>query len=486
MKFDGMTTFFLTVGVGIITYSIPFIWNAYQKVISLKEKEARSDIEKIISDEVYGRTLRGFERCIQYPVGVLVFVLLMFIPFFSFGFGLFFLTIIFIYFLMIPAIFNKIIKKYTLTNKKLIELISLSELKFENVIKIFRELWGYNDNELEKGFNTNVRNIFVVFSKEIEKLLQEGHLNLGRIIDLLNDYEKHLSKRNIIYIVVYKEVFPKILEWHYAVWKEEYKLIGKNETGVWSNYNEISEKLDMIIRSTMERSLNEGHAYSFFESLEKHIKKYKNEKIDGAKHPYLYLENLPIYQEFFENIDKSSDTYDIWNHYFSKEWKVTIENYKKEIVSRIWFNKFFSWANGNIGRENREIDKSLDEVARGLFPEVSPIKWALILAYFSISWGDSRMKALIEWKRNFGFSMGGPVFWEGEEADIDKKFEEYINKTDEKTYELAAFLFKNGFTEINKYIAELKDLVFQYKNYPEKETRRREILQIFEGIKKYL
>lgn len=482
MKFDNQHTFFLTAGIGIITYSIPFIWNAYQEIISLKKKEVKNDIDGILKDETYSKSLLAFERIIQYPVGVLVFFLLVAIPFFSFGYGLIFLTLTFIYFLLMPVIFNEIIKKYSLTNKRLLELISKNKLDFKKNEKIFRELWDYGDTDLEKHFNTDFKTIFIVFSKEIDRLIESGYLKDKYVVGLLSDYEKYLSKRNIIYLVVYEEVFPKILEWHYEVWREEYNILGKNETETWGYYNEISEKLDEIIRTTLERSLAERYAFSFFDCLKKHVEKYKNEKIDE----HSYLESLPIYQEFFKKLKKSSESYDIMNHYFPGDWKVSVENIKKRIlISVIWLNGFMNWMRDRIDNPQDEYDDQINKAIGVLFPKVHTIYFPYILVFVVRSWMDNRrMESLIDNPPKFGGYYHYPLLdvSDKSEKDLDEERKKDWEMSKEYTIQLSILLFKANFKEIKKYIEELNVLELKYKNDDKKEYMRKELLDIFRKI----
>lgn len=485
MKFDSQHTFFLTVGIGIITYSIPFIWNAYQEIISLKKKEVKNDIDGILKDETYSKSLLAFERIIQYPVGVLVFSLLVALPFFSFGYGLIFLTLTFIYFLLMPAIFNKIIKKYSLTNKRLLELISKNKLDFEKNEKIFRELWDYGDVDLEKHFNTDFRTIFIVFSKEMDGLIESGYRKDKYVVELLSDYEKYLSKRNIIYLVVYDEVFPKILEWHYKIWKEEYNILGKNETEIWWYYNEISDKLDAIIRATLERSLAERHMFSFFDRLKKHVEKYKNEKIDE----HSYLENLPIYQEFFEKLKESSESYDIVNHYFPEKWKIKSESWNEDNLPPIvWWVKYFQWAHSRIDISDK-TDNDLDAVTECLIPNVEPGAWAIILTFVCRSWGGSafgdRIKTLIEYDNNFGHGSRMISIALATDEEMFKDFDEKQNEGEDEAVKLASILLYDRFRDVDKHIKELE---LQKNNYAGKsfeKNRAEYILKIFKKIEQF-
>jgi hypothetical protein len=362
------------------------------------------------------------------------------------------------------------------------QLISEDGINLDKSKKIFGELWNYSDIDLYENFNTDFRSIFKVFSQEIDKLITRENFENKYPINLLDDYAKYLSKRNIIYLIVYDEVFPKILEWHFAIWKKEYALLGKNETEAWGHYNEISYRLDVIIRTTLERSLAESHAFSFFDHLKKHIEKYKNEKIKN----HLYLESLPVYQEFFEKLKESPESYDIRNHYFPKEWKIESDTWNQSNMPPIvWWVKYFQWAHSRIDISDK-TDHDLDAVTECLIPSVDPRAWAIILTFACRSWGGSafgdRVKTLIEYNNNFGHG-NRMIFdtWATDE-NMSKALDEEQIKGEYEAARLANILLRDRFSDIEKHIKELE---LQKNNYEEKsfeKNRAEYILKIFKKI----
>jgi len=101
---------------------------------------------------------------------------------------------------------------------------------------------------------------------------------------------------------------------------------------------------------------------------------------------------------FFENIAKSTEKNDIWEHYFPKEWKITKNNLenKKNIIAKISRYKFLQWAQVRIWQAKEEFDRDLDDISRNLFPEVEPIIRARILIFIFTGYGRNRVKSVVE------------------------------------------------------------------------------------------
>jgi len=318
------------------------------------------------------------------------------------------------------------------------------------------------------------------------------------ISKLLNDFSNFINNRSIIFLVSLKEVFPIILEWHFRMWKKEYKYLGrKNELEKWSSYSEISRILDSILSRIQERSLKERKAFSFFNYFKKHAEKYKKEFIKNKDKQYYYRDSLfdIFYRIFFENIKDFPERYDIWRSYFPAEWKVTIGNLKNKecIISWISLNKFLQWAQERIEQGKEEFDQNLDDVSRNLFPEIDPIIWSKILIFVLSPYGENRVKSVIERAWNFGFAGRIRAYF-GDPADskkeFDKKMTEMMRLRGEveakKTFELSHFLFKREFSRdsLEKYIKDIE--ILKYKKDSLEETKRLQLLNIFKEMKKYL
>lgn len=293
---------------------------------------------------------------------------------------------------------------------------------------------------------------------------------------LLSDFSNFMGNRSTTFLTRIEGLLSNILEWHFEVWKKEQNYLGKEgKVEIWGIYGELSRTLDSIFRQIETRSLKERASFSFFEGLKKHAEKYKNESVSAR----FYIESLfnTFYQVFFQLIYDTPERFDIWNHYFPNEWKVTKSNLQnpENITTRIALKNFFEWAPKRIWKSKEEKDFSLNDVSSNLFPEVDPILWAKMLIFIFSPYGENRLRSVIQKPWNFGFIGRVKVYFGDGEEDIRKEYEE-----DEiRTFELAYFLFKKEFSMINlkSYIETLEKLSFPEES--EEERKRLILLSLF-------
>jgi hypothetical protein len=346
----------------------------------------------------------------------------------------------------------------------------------------------------------NEREFFKIFSITIDQLSKSTKKNLKTISKLLNDFYNSINNRSIAFLVIPEDVFPKILDWHFKIWQKKYKLSGKeSKLDKRSNYNEILRILNDIFNKIEERSFKERMAYSFFEHFEKHTEHYKKKLVENNKKRY-YIDSLfSIFcRVFFENVAKSPEKHDIWEHYFPEGWKIKKSNYEKNIITRELCSKFLQWARDIVLSDKKELARDLGNISSNLFPEVEPSLWITILLLFVYSrYKDNRMKmkSLIEIEHFWDF---GPI-WRVRIRDFSSSNGEAIRKMDEamqlaeeaemkNTFELACLLFREQFSKENleKYIKSLKELEPEYKEEPEKEKKRLYLLYAFNKMLKFL
>jgi len=488
--------FLLTVFVGMITFSIPFLWNAYQNILDKKKHTTGEKIENILAKEFYQKSIKFFEYFVQYPFGILVFLGLFIVPIlFSFELGIIFLTVVFVYFLFLPQIFQFIENK---SSTDLKSFLLNKEIKSSDVLKAFRELWQRRDEDIEKEFSIKPIHTFKYFSQKIEQLITSKELLLVK--KYFANFLAGINNRSIIFLVDSMEVFPKILEWHFQTWKKGYGLINKkDELEEWSNYHEILRILDSIIKIVQERALKERGSFSFFKQVKKHINKYQKEA--EGKHYYAKYFFMNVFcPVFFENVTDSPERHDIWERYFPQKWEITKNSLGNEenIIPNIILHEFLEWAQDKISKREEKFDKKLDDVSMNLFPEVKPIIWAKILIFVLSPYGESRIKSMIEHPWNFGF--GGRIrIYSGSTKDNK---EEFYKKMDERmqseekeevknTFELVYYLAKiyplfNQFQKENleRHIEELKGL--KYPKESREENKRLRLLNIFSEMLKFL
>ena len=337
---------------------------------------------------------------------------------------------------------------------------------FRDKIESWKSLW---DKKSDSGFKD--KEYFNLFSKEIDQLfLIDSGKELKLAEGLLTKFTENIEKRDLTFITVFDDFFPKILDWNLWIWRKQYADFAKDKEVTIKDsdkdisYINIDLAIDKIIKYVTEKSLSRQSAFSYFKHLEKHIEKHKNEIVIGEEHQYIYVEHIPIYRDILEKVSDSDSSYDIWNHYFPKAWKITPQNFKENIETRIWFKDFLDWAQSRIWQKtDDEWDKKLDEVSKELFPNISPSLWSRVITFVLSSWSDSRIKNVIESKRTVGFIGRIVTGWGGDEVSVETRLQESHINEEKETIELTLLLFGNIFTaeNIEGYIKELNGFDYQ-------------------------
>ncbi|MEM3641410.1 MAG: hypothetical protein QXH37_05780 [Candidatus Bathyarchaeia archaeon] len=343
--------------------------------------------------------------------------------------------------------------------------------------------------------NINVQNekeFFKIFSLIIENKMKTVKQDLMIVSRLLNDFLSFIKARSIIFLVVFEEVFPKILDWKFMTWKKEHEHLGQQEdknSSVWIHWFEISRILNLIVKSIEERAFEERHAYLLFKHLQQNINAHKDEYIVIKERKRYYAEDLLgiFYQVLFEKVPSSSERFDIWDD-FPDEWKVTkrnIEN-KGNLVVRITLNNFLQWAYQRIMEAKEDYDWQLENVSYNLFPELDPVTWAVILTFVFSPFGENRVKSVIERRWIFGFLTRIRTFSGISETEITEMVKRQESAEITSTYELATLIFGGVFTKelLEKYIKEAKDLTYD-EGSPE-ERKRLKLLEVLQGILDFL
>lgn len=143
---------------------------------------------------------------------------------------------------------------------------------FDFRFSYLRKLKSHNDleiawNSIWQAKNINIQNeneFFKIFSPTIDQLLKSPKKNPKITAKLLNDFYNFINNRSIFFLAVIKEIFPKLLEWHFKIWQEEYMRLNKEDKlDEWSNYSEMSRIMDSILNNIEERSLKEKKFFLF-------------------------------------------------------------------------------------------------------------------------------------------------------------------------------------------------------------------------------
>jgi len=371
---------------------------------------------------------------------------------------------------------------------------------------VWRSIWQtkninpQNEREFFKFFSITIDSNIKDAKKSPVKIVKEflrpsKRKNLIVMAKMLSDFYSFLKLRSIIFLVVFEEAFPKILDWKFIAWKKEFEYLSKErgnaDSFAWMIWNEISRHLSEIIVGVEERALEERQAFLFFKHLREHVAKYEDQYIlvQGSKR--YYVENLlhVFYQVFFDKVSSFPERFSIWDHCFPGNWKVTRENIenKENIASRVTLKMFLDWASRRIMDTEKDYDLQLDDVSCNLFPELNPETWAVILTFVFSPYGKSRVKSVIERPWTFGFLRRTRVFYNtASREQIEQELQQQEKAEIKNTYELTILLFSDVFSKehLEKYIEEAKNL--KYPTNSLEERKRLKLLKILEGMYNFL
>jgi len=331
-------------------------------------------------------------------------------------------------------------------------------LKFRNRVKAEKMVRAWNSFWSEKS-EFNERDFTIIFISHIDDAIKHRELELA--IQLSQTYVNNIEKRDRFSIGY--EILPKVLEWHEKLWAGEKLWLKSYDTEkriqnffsqkhfptfrAWALkiYKKTNSKRDRFwnwhyfggefFKAIITVLLKDGHGpYQLFSAFKKHVDESmeKLNKIEDEKEKQKYDHYITglfasFCPTFFSEIDSAPSNYEIWEHNFPAEWKVSMSNTKSGI-SGVILHEFLQWARDRIfKKENEEnFDKDLTEVINGIFPNVhSSLFTAFLMLFFS-----TEVKYAIEKEPNF-YILGTSVSWTGsvEESkeDMDKRLAQMMN-----------------------------------------------------------
>lgn len=314
-----------------------------------------------------------------------------------------------------------------------------NKLKTERMIRAWSSFWS------EKS-TYNEREYTALFIKHIDDLIEAK--KYGVAVSLGQAYKNHLDKRDRFALGY--EILPKILEWNDRLWESEqawltrsdhkdrlqkiisqkhfptfkkwiFTFLNKKESrpDFFWNWNYFERELFPEIAKIL---LHDGHGpYELFTHFKKYIdeaeeKLNKIEKEDRKQRWWNHMMGLfgvfcPL---FFENIEKVSNNYEVWEHYFPREWKITLGNAENRI-SRVVLHEFLQWSHQRLLKiDESDYDKDLTEVVGGLFPNVHHRLFpAFLVLLFS-----AEVKSAVQKEVKFFLTNTG-ISWSGEKSEVE-------------------------------------------------------------------
>lgn len=439
---------FQNIILGVLAIFIPFAIVFLTDILNSK-KEKRSEFEKmVLSDEVLGT-----KKIFWLAIAGIVFFAFFSGKDISLSVKLISILAALILIFLFWTPFKKILR-FSEGYKPEFEISFLKKLNTRKADKLFR---AWNSFWSEKS-EFNERNFTSIFISHIDDAIKHGELNLA--IQLSQTYVNNIEKRDRFSIGY--EILPKIFEWNEILWNEQQLWLRGHDTEkriqnlisqkhfptfrswVLKLYNKINLKRDHFwnwhyfgiefFQAIIKVLLKDDYGpYQLFSSFKKHIEESekKLDKIEDKKEKEKYWDYITglfasFCPTFFNEIDKISSNYSIWEHYFPAEWKITIDN-KKGRIPRVVLQEFLQWSRDRIFKKKNEenFDKDLTEVINGIFPNVhSSLFTAFLMLFFS-----SEIKYTLEKEPNF-YILGVSVSWSGSveesEEDRDKRLSEMM------------------------------------------------------------
>jgi len=163
-----ISTYAQAIFIGLITFSIPFLWNAYQRILDIKSKIREEGIEGILAKEFYNKAVRHFDALLLYPTAIITFIGITVAAFLPYLVLMIFVIISCIFFLLQTKIFDGI---ESLASTSLKSFIDTKPANTPDLADVFNELWKKDDTTLEKEFSLRPAQILNSFAKKISELL---------------------------------------------------------------------------------------------------------------------------------------------------------------------------------------------------------------------------------------------------------------------------------------------------------------------------
>ncbi|HPP30164.1 MAG TPA: hypothetical protein PLE69_04470 [bacterium] len=466
--------------LGLITFSIPFLWNVYSKILEIQHRLTVDNIEKILNREFYKKANNLFYIVLLVPFTILLLGGLVFSSMLSIMLVRTILIISFFLILFSTKIYQWIENR---SKTQLEDFIKENPIN-EDLQSVFKELLSKTDTAIESELNLHPVKLMTLFTQKINEGIEKPEQQ--RIIrDLLLLFQINLDNR-LLWTLNTSNFWSNFLQWHFKIWKN-YHLDPHN------NYIAF-DRIHNIFFAILKRSLRDPSSeyYLFIDIFVKHINTFRNEIVNVDGRDEIYIEYfLGIFCNIlFEEYSKSPHHNSLWD-IIPYDWKITSKNLQEEKKSaKYMLNNFLDWSRTRIiNAERGKWDKALDEIAYNLFPETEPCYWADILNFvFSPYIIEKRVQSAIERPLTFGL-LGrelNDTEW-GEYTEVkEQKEREFPQRQVEETIKLAKMVFRKSLSKENveKYLEEIKILEDKYDKADVRYGNLQQLKTIFELLLK--
>lgn len=444
---------FQNIILGVLAIFIPFAIVFLTDILNSKQ-EKRSEFERmVLNDEVFG-TKKVFWLSI---LGIV---------FFAFFSGtetptlakVIAIIAAIILTLLLWKPFRRILR-FSEGYKSEFELPFLKKLRFsrffryknkgmaEKIFRAWNSFWSEKSEFNEKEFTA-------IFISHIDDAIKYQEFDLA--VQLAQTYVSNIEKRDN-FLVGYN-ILPKVFEWNETLWNENQLYLKRYNTEkkiesffsqkhfptfrdwVLKLYKELYSKRERFwnwhyfggdfFKAIIKISLKNNHgSYELFSLFKKFIdEKEKNidtikDKKEKEKYWHYMTELFASFcSTFFDEIDKTTLSYSIWEHNFPEEWKIA-EATKGNKISHVILHEFLQWSRDRIfEKENKEsYDKDLTNVINGIFPNIdSSLFTAFLMLFFS-----NEVKYALDKEPNF-YILSTSVMWSGSAAETEEERDKRI------------------------------------------------------------
>ncbi len=461
------STIFYTILFLYICYSIPFLWNVYEKIINIRDLITEHDIDNVISREYYKIKLNNYHIYLNYPIILIIFFTLFILPILIYPVGIFFIMISALFFFFLPQIYQ--FTKYK-SYKSFKNFLKKSPAASFEIQEAFRELWSKKEPLLINMFFFEEKDLFDIFKQKIYSLIENNsYLYLQ---NYLKDFLNFIQLRSNLFLLNNTTLF--FLKLHKSIWGK------KNKELLYT----IENILDYIISESLKNKRKND--------FPKLLKYFKNHYQKETSEEYIQKITSMFTQCFFKTIENNKISYE-WNKYIPENWKVTDKNLRDELsIPKFILNNFMVYFNNMIYEINNLNDIIIDNLVKVFFPEVYPnlfIRLSVFALYKPLSKNDKiKIENIENIVVNFNsFGVSGYKINNKKNFFLEKNIDEMSDRYEKLTFDIIKYTFTNIFSDknIKKYIKTLKKLKDKYSDDSNSLYNLNDYINIFNKMIKY-
>jgi hypothetical protein len=357
---------------------------------------------------------------------------------------------------------------------------------FDDQEESWKSIWAAKDINSQ-----NEQELTYLFIKKIDALAVSPK-DRAKAARLLEDYLFNIELRQPFTLCMGEDsLYAKVLEWYKGNRVAEEEILGKGEerdNDLWSKSSYLSRTIRNMLKRVEELSIERDDFYNFITPFRKHLEGNKD-LILRDNYPYIKDLFSWFYPVFFEKVPENDYSFNVFYHYFPKEWTVTLSNLDSPTTSEYAIysvNEFFEWARPRIWRDSEEWDKHLDVMIDGIFPDVDPITFAPILMCVFNYHLD--IQPIIEKGWKFGLVGRSVSLDYVDERDDGKEFSRKYKIYEENSIKLALRLFGNRFNlaQTDEIVKQAKSLRKKYEKDSKEYRRTIKLENIFSAMKSEL